>query len=218
MALLGSASCNNEEDPLRISKLRRLTAGTVVSCICALAAAEAASAVPALWNSAPTSAQVQVVGSVKIKVGTSPTPQTTFTCYPSTWWFGDQVFHSGSPLTGYANGIGHSNFCYDGATTPIMVEIYQGASNEKVLQAERNGTTYSLRGSTSRRMKITSVLGFLNSASGEPASYSGVWVNGMPSTLTFNNAVWGKVSSGPLVGQPITVTGTFSYGNGLKLV
>jgi hypothetical protein len=50
----------------------------------------------------------------------------------------------------------------------------------------------------------------------------GGWTNGVISKATYNNSPWGKVTSGPLLGQIITVTGTFSYtsntGSSLTLV
>jgi hypothetical protein len=199
---------------LRISKLRRLAAGTVVSCVCVLAGAEAASAVPAVWNPAPLgnyTTQVTVNGPVTFKVGTSPTPQTTITCQPGSSWGGGDAFNSGSPLTGYLTGISFANICYDGAGYVVPVYLSPGGSYNKVVQGERNGTTYSLRGTTSRDIVINSVLGQIKSAPGQAISYTGLWTNGTPSTVAFNNSPWGKVTSGPLLGQIITVTGSFSY-------
>lgn len=196
----------------------RIAAAAISSALVLSAGATAASAAPATFSSTGA-ISTGLIGSLVIKVGTTPSPVTTITCTRSGFSPTGAVTNTAAvPAQGKVTSFDLTGLsCVSG--TGQSAGIYFANNNNAwfPMLASKTGSAYSLssNGYWDMSFYAGSTLWDSSSAYSPSTGYTASWVNYPApgnSMLVFSNAPVGRVAPSPgatMVGQPITLTATF---------
>jgi hypothetical protein len=218
----GGRMCQNHQEERMTSHKRLLTAiVTGAMALTGLAAgAGAASAAPAVFNTtAPSSSWYHTAPLIfTVTNNVTGVVVTTITCEANATGYGGAVTNSGSPLQGHI-----ISQTYDYARLRCgddQGNAYQALFTQQQLNAEKNGTSFSLTSPFSLKVNFIGYNGFAIYG-GPNVAFSVPFINGTGSTglaavsrVVYSNTLVGYRNH---IGYDVRLTGTFYLGGITRL-